>query len=223
MPIGNTLTDRPIVDNPPVGSQLPDAEIAHAVQPSLWDGVDLAQFDSTRADLLAGYRPGDRMLLASSLSNVSPTARLVAVALAYHGWNSWPSRERLAQLLRIPKQNVSRATRELTDAGIVRKYRRNRTSESVNYQFSGLPLLEADISQRKLDDSLNQFDSSWNQSETLTGIEPEEATVTQSDKSLVTRVRPPIVDNDDSCGYFGCPPGDHPCPMCGRTSSAGRD
>ena len=30
------------------GFQLPNAEIAAAVQPGLWDGVDLSQFDATR-------------------------------------------------------------------------------------------------------------------------------------------------------------------------------
>ena len=54
-------------------------------RPGLWEGVDLAQFQANRPGLIEGYRPVDRLLLALSPHEVTPTARIVAGALAWHG------------------------------------------------------------------------------------------------------------------------------------------
>ena len=83
---GNTPS---ISKNSSQGYQLPIADIAEATQLTLWDGVDLdaAGLDQEQAKLIAEERyAGNRMMLALALPGISPTARIVAAALAYHGW-----------------------------------------------------------------------------------------------------------------------------------------
>ena len=183
MPISNKSYHANTNCQQSAGFQLPNASITAAVQPGLWDGVDLAQFEATRPGLIEGYRPADRMLLALSLTEVSPTARIVAAALAFHGWSSWPSRDRLARMLRIHKRNVSRAMRELERAGAVHSFRRHRTSGSVEHVFGGQLLLAADAEiQTELIPCYGETQgvnlTPWRcQSDTRTGKEPERVTV----------------------------------------------
>lgn len=73
------------------GVQLPQADVAKATQPGLFDNLPDSTF-TVHHRALIDARPADRMLLCLSL-DVSPSAVKVAVALAYHGWSSWPSRE----------------------------------------------------------------------------------------------------------------------------------
>ena len=124
--------------------QLPNADIAKATQPDMWEGVDVSAFGADRPRFIENLQRADRMELAAALADVSPTARLVAVVLASHGWISWPGRDRLATLLQMERQNISRATKELETAGIIAKLQPYATSKSVTYIFQGRALLEAD-------------------------------------------------------------------------------
>ena len=73
----------------------------------------------------------------------------VAVALAYHGWTSWPSRETLCRLTNLKSPHVTRATNELEKAGFVTRRRRYHTGGNVGiqYTFNGLAMAEATIHQ----------------------------------------------------------------------------
>ena len=129
---------------PPARPQLPMADIAQATEPDFWDGVDLATIGVERAQEIAGWRPGDRMLATLSL-DVSNTAKVVAAAIAFHGWTGWPGLDRLAELTRTAKPHVSRATKELELAGILVKTRRHHKAGHVGiqYSFSGRAIAEA--------------------------------------------------------------------------------
>lgn len=130
----------PAASEPP-GFQLPQADIAQATQPSLWDGVDLAAFGVERAETIAGYKWADRMLLTLSLVEVSATARIIATIVAWHGWVAYVSLDRLAQLSRLDKGNVSRAIRELNQAGIWRTSKTRKRNRTVTqYAFSGMAI-----------------------------------------------------------------------------------
>ena len=93
------------------GVQLPQADIAKATQPGLFDDLPESAFTVDHR-LIINARPADRMLLCLAL-DVSPSAEIVAVPLAYHGWSSWPSRETLCRLTDLKSPHVSRATKEL--------------------------------------------------------------------------------------------------------------
>ena len=67
------------------GVQLPQADIAKATQPGLFDDLPESAFTVDHR-LIINARPADRMLLCLAL-DVSASAVKVAVALAYHGWN----------------------------------------------------------------------------------------------------------------------------------------
>ena len=81
--------------------------------------------------------------------DVSASAVKVAVALAYHGWTSWPSRETLCRLTNLKSPHVTRATNELEKAGFIARRRRYHTGGNVGiqYTFNGLALAEATIHQ----------------------------------------------------------------------------
>ena len=119
------------------GVQLPAADLVHNTQPGLWDGVDLEAFGAERAALISNYRPADRMMLALGL-DVSSTAKVLAALVAYHGWLSWPSRDRLAELSGISKSHLSEASKELVTAGVwaVTKTRKDRKWK-YQYAFRG--------------------------------------------------------------------------------------
>ena len=130
------------------GVQLPQADIAKATQPGLFDDlpespftVDHTPHASTPALLI-------RMLLCLALP-VSNAAKIVAVAIAYHGWSSWPSRETLCRLTDLKSPNVSRATKELEEAGIIARRRRYHSGGNVGiqYTFNGLALAKATVEQ----------------------------------------------------------------------------
>ena len=117
--------------------QLPNADIAKATQPDMWEGVDVSAFGADRPRFIENLQRADRMELAAALADVSPTARLVAVVLASHGWISWPGRDRLATLLQMERQNISRATKELETAGIIAKLQPYATSKERDLHFPG--------------------------------------------------------------------------------------
>ena len=129
---------------PPASPQLPMADIAQDTEPDFWDGVDLASFGVERAQAIAAWPREDRMLAVLSL-DVSKTAKVVASAIAFHGWKGWPGLDRLAELTRTAKPHVSRATKELERAGILVKTRRYHKAGHVGmqYSFSGRAIAEA--------------------------------------------------------------------------------
>ena len=88
------------------------------------------------------------MLLCLAL-DVSASAVKVAVALAYHGWSSWPSRETLAQLCNLHPNHVSRACKELEEKGFVSRRRRYHKGGAVGiqYTFDGDALATATVDQ----------------------------------------------------------------------------
>ena len=65
-----------------------------------------------------------------------PPAVKVATALAFHGWSSWPSRETLASQTNLHPNHVSRACKELEDAGIVSRRRRYHKGGNVGIQYT---------------------------------------------------------------------------------------
>ena len=95
------------------GVQLPQADVAKATQPDLFDNLPDSAF-TVHHRALIDPRPADRMLLCLSL-DVSPSAVKVAVALAYHGWSSWPSRAFNCAL----ETHLIQAKLPLSPAGVV--------------------------------------------------------------------------------------------------------
>ena len=128
-----TVPQRPTAYNSP-GVQLPQADVAKATQPDLFDNLPDSAF-TVHHRALIDARPADRMLLCLSL-DVSPSAVKVAVALAYHGWSSWPSRETLCRLTALKSPNVSRACKELEEAGVITRRRRYHKGGNVGIQYT---------------------------------------------------------------------------------------
>ena len=126
------------------GVQLPQADIAKATQPGLFDDLPESAFTVDHR-LLINARPADRMLACLALP-VSNAAKIVAAAVAYHGWSSWPSRETLGRLTDLKPQNVvSRALKELENAGVVVRKKRFHSGGTVGMQttFDGPSMAEA--------------------------------------------------------------------------------
>ena len=136
----------PTADNSP-GVQLPQADVAKATQPGLFEDLPESAFTVDHR-VLINARPADRMLLCLALP-LSNAAKIVAAAIAYHGWSSWPSRETLCQLTDMKSPNVSRATKELQGAGIIARRRRYHSGGNVGiqYTFNGLALAKATVEQ----------------------------------------------------------------------------
>ena len=141
------VTDNPTSPESSPGVQLVHADVAKATQPGLFDNLPDSAFTVDHL-IIINARPADRMLLCLAL-DVSASAVKVAVALAYHGWNSWPSRETLCRLTNLKSPHVTRATNELEKAGFVARRRRYHTGGNVGiqYTFNGLALAEATIHQ----------------------------------------------------------------------------
>ena len=125
------------------GVQLPQADIAKATQPGLFDDLPESAF-TVDHKILVNARPADRMLACLALP-VSNAAKIVAAAVAYHGWSSWPSRETLGRLTDLKPQNVSRALKELENAGVVVRKKRFHSGGTVGMQttFDGPSMAEA--------------------------------------------------------------------------------
>ena len=136
----------PTADNSP-GVQLPQADVAKATQPGLFEDLPESAFTVDHR-LLINARPADRMLLCLAL-DVSPSAVKVAIAIAYHGWNSWPSRETLCRLTKLKSPNVSRATKELEEAGFIARRRKYHKGGNVGiqYTFNGPAIAAAAVEQ----------------------------------------------------------------------------
>ena len=141
------VTENPTTPETSPGVQLVHADVAKATQPGLFDNLPDSAF-TVDHQLLINARPADRMLLCLAM-DVSASAVKVAVALAYHGWTSWPSRETLCRLTNLKSPHVTRATNELEKAGFVARRRRYHTGGNVGiqYTFNGLALAEATIHQ----------------------------------------------------------------------------
>ena len=142
-----SVTDTsPSADAAP-GVQLVQPEVAQATQPGLFDDLPDSAF-TLHHRALVDARVGDRMLLCLAL-DVSASAVKVAVALAYHGWSSWPSRETLAQLCNLHPNHVSRACKELEEKGFVSRRRRYHKGGAVGiqYTFDGEALATATVDQ----------------------------------------------------------------------------
>ena len=139
----SSVTETPTTPESNPGVQLVQADVAKATQPGLFDNLPDSAF-TVDHNLLIGARPADRMLLCLAL-DVSASAVKVAVALAYHGWTSWPSRETLCRLTNLKSPHVTRATNELEKAGFVVRRRRYHTGGNVGiqYTFNGMALAEA--------------------------------------------------------------------------------
>ena len=127
--------------------QLVHADVAKATQPGLFDNLPDSAF-TVDHQLLINARPADRMLLCLGL-DVSASAVKVAVALAYHGWTSWPSRETLCRLTNLKSPHVTRAANELEKAGVIARRRKYHTGGNVGIQyiFNGLALAKATVEQ----------------------------------------------------------------------------
>ena len=125
------------------GVQLPHADIAQATQPGLFDHLPASDFTVDHF-VLINARPADRMLACLAL-DVSNAAKIVAAAIAYHGWSAWPSRETLGRLTGLKPQNVSRAMKELESAGVVVRKKRFHSGGTVGMQttFDGPSMAEA--------------------------------------------------------------------------------
>ena len=94
--------------------------------------------------------PGQATALLLCLGlDVSASAVKVATALAFHGWSSWPSRETLASQTNLHPNHISRACKELEDAGIVSRRRRYHKGGNVGIQhtFRGDALVAATAGQ----------------------------------------------------------------------------
>ena len=128
-----TVPQAATADNSP-GVQLPQADVAKATQPGLFDNLPDSAF-TVHHRALIDARSADHMLLCLSL-DVSPSAIKVAVALAYHGWSSWPSRETLCRMTGLKSPNVSRACEELEDAGVITRRRRYHKGGNVGIQYT---------------------------------------------------------------------------------------
>ena len=147
-----TTRTTPVTDTSPSadaapGVQLVQPEVAQATQPGLFDDLPDSAF-TLHHRALVDARVGDRMLLCLAL-DVSASAVKVAVALAYHGWSSWPSRETLAQLCNLHPNHVSRACKELEEKGFVSRRRRYHKGGAVGiqYTFYGDALATATVDQ----------------------------------------------------------------------------
>ena len=116
------------------GVQLVQPDVASATQPGLFDHLPDSAL-TVHHRTLVDARPGDRMLLCLGL-DVSASAVKVATALAFHGWSSWPSRETLASQTNLHPNHVSRACKELEDAGIVSRRRRYHKGGNVGIQYT---------------------------------------------------------------------------------------
>ena len=108
----------------PAGVQLPQADVVHQTAPGLFDTLP-EEFLTEAHRALQNWRyAGDRMLVALALP-VSGNAKAIAGALLWHGWSSFPSRERLSEFTgdtALP--NITRGINELEKAGIVSRRKR---------------------------------------------------------------------------------------------------
>ena len=200
-----------------LGVQLPTADIAHQTQPGLFDHLPPSAFTIDHKTLIKA-RPGDRMLAALGLP-VSNAAKIVGPALAWHGWNAWPSRETISGITGILPQNVSRASKELEKAGCIRRAKRKHRTGAVGIQttFKGLAIVATVVAQdhpiladagRRLAKAGNQYDSQRG----ITLIPEPERDDCAGDKGLESL----LVKDRAGCGYPGCPSLGQVCPMCGR-------
>ena len=127
------------------GVQLPQADLVHQTAPGLFDQLPESSLTDAHRALQNWPLVGDRMLVALALP-VSGNAKAVAGALLWHGWSSFPSRERLSALTgdtALP--NITRGINELEKAGIVsrrKRLKRGRGYAGNTITFDGLVVCE---------------------------------------------------------------------------------
>ena len=143
----SAVSETPVYADSTPGVQLVHPDVAQATQPGLFDNIPEPNLNIHHRAIIDA-RVGDRMLLCLSLE-VSASAVKVAVALAFHGWSSWPSRDTLATQTKLHPNHVSRASKELEDAGIIRRQRRYHKGGNVGiqYTFNGPALIAAAVNQ----------------------------------------------------------------------------
>lgn len=127
----------------PQSVQLPQADIAHQTRLGLWDGWPETKLPKCREAIdKAGM--GERTII-QSLFDVPPSAKEIANKLLYHGWWSWPSRDRLIDMTGLDSTNVSRALGQLERANIIslRRTYSGGGKVRIEYVFQGLAVLIA--------------------------------------------------------------------------------
>ena len=144
----HSTTPDPGIVNSSDGVQIPQADVAKATAPRLFE-LDPSEYTLPHRQI-EGARVGDRMLLALGL-NVSPTAKIVAACLAYFAreWTGWPSRETIARLTGVKPPNVTRALRELEQASVIVRRKRYGAGGTVAIQttFKGMAVAETAVRQ----------------------------------------------------------------------------
>ena len=106
---------------------LPMADLlAEAQLPSPWDGLSgQPDFDRLMARTIDDLGPADRMMACKRIDEATPQERSVLEAIAFYGWTTWVSFERLAQDCNLRVQSLSRILRSLIKKMIIRQTRVN--------------------------------------------------------------------------------------------------
>ena len=129
----------------PPGFQLAEPDIVHQTRPGLFDEMPSHLLTDAHRTLEAWPHAGDRMMLPPLLP-VSLQAQRVASGLLWHGWSSIPSRERLSAFTQIADlSNISKALKELENAGILSKRQRTDSGRGYagnRYTFCGLVICQ---------------------------------------------------------------------------------
>ena len=131
------------------GFQLPHPEIAHQARFSLFEGMPAELITDAHRALDAWGHAGDRMLVAQKMA-VPPAARSVAAVYLYHGWVSYPGRDRLAEFTGIKPRNITRALDELEAGGFLDRRPRTiagRGQSSSIVAFNGLAVCQIIVTQ----------------------------------------------------------------------------
>ena len=132
-----------------LGFQLPHPELAHQARFSLFEGMPPELITDAHRALDAWGHAGDRMLVAQKMA-VPPAARSVAAVYLYHGWVSYPGRDRLAEFTGIKPRNITRALDELEDGGFINRRPRTipgRGQSSSIVAFNGLAVCQVIVRQ----------------------------------------------------------------------------
>ena len=131
------------------GFQLPHPEIAHQARFSLFQGMPPELITDAHRALDAWGHAGDRMLVAQKMP-VPPAARSVAAVYLYHGWVSYPGRDRLAEFTGMKPRNITRALDELEGVGFIDRRTRTipgRGQSSSIVAFNGLAVCQIIVTQ----------------------------------------------------------------------------
>ena len=137
------MTDTTIrIDSYP--TQLPIADLVNQIGVTIWQDDQTVQEDTRRS--VEEMATGDRMMLAIRLAaeaGLPPTCSIVAAALAYRGWVSWPSQDGLGRAIGVARPHVSRALSHLAKSGLIRRVtlRRGRRRAATLVTWVGTKLV----------------------------------------------------------------------------------